>query len=135
MTQSPKQADDPLEGYRGRVDNPSAQEFLEQEIRSVHEWAANDVDIEAMRDVIRMDDLIAELKNENSTVRRLVDYVTTRLDECSKVWQLESDPSSVAALDAHRDARAARMILNWVHMIIETGQQAERQLEVENEQG
>lgn len=133
MTPSPKPAADPLAGYRGRVDSPSDDEFVEQEIRSIHEWAEHDVDVEAMRDVIRMDDLIAQLKDESSTMRRLVEYVTKRLDECSAVWQLATDPAGVDALDAHRSARAARLVLDWIQMTIEQGRQAERQLEVENE--
>lgn len=131
QTQSPKSVDDNLDGYRGR--NTSADELIENEVRAIHEWMDNDIDVEAMRDIIRMDDLIAELKDESSTIRRLVDYVTQRLDECCLEWQLASDPTGVDAVDAHRSARAARLVLNWIQMMIEQGRQAERQLEVENE--
>jgi predicted DsbA family dithiol-disulfide isomerase len=129
--QSTKSADDTLDGYRGRTQ--SADELIENEVRAIHEWMDNDVDVEAMRDIIRMDDLIAELNDESSTIRRLADYVTQRLDECSAVWQLAADPAGVDALDAHRAARAARLVLDWIQMTIEQGKQAERQLEVENE--
>lgn len=131
QTQSPKSADDNLDGYRGRTQ--SADELIENEVRAIHEWMDNDVDVEAMRDIIRMDDLIAELNDESSTIRRLADYVTKKLDECSAVWQLASDPTGVDAVDAHRSARAARLVLDWIQMTIEQGKQAERQLEVENE--
>lgn len=130
MTQSTKSSDDPLDGYRGRPEFDS-EEQLESEIRSIHEGMDNEVDLAAMREVIRMDDLIRELNNESSTMRRLVDYVTKKMDDCSQAWQCESDPTSSAALNAHRDIRAARLVLDWVQMTVEHGTQAERQLEVE----
>jgi hypothetical protein len=129
--QSPKSADDSLDGYRGRTQ--SADELIENEVRAIHEWMDNDVDVEAMRDIIRMDDLVNELNDETSTIRRLADHVTQRLDECSAIWQLAADPTGVDAINAHRTARAARLVLDWIQNIIEQGKQAERQLEVDNE--
>lgn len=123
---------DALDGYRGQPER-SEEEYVEGEVRAIHEWAEHDVDIESMRDVIRMDDLLRELKDESSTVRRLVDHVTKRIDECSIAWQLAADPTGLDAVNAHRDARAARLVLDWIQTTIDQGEQAERQLEVENE--
>lgn len=130
MTPSTKSSADPLDGYRGRPEH-SIEEQFESEIRTIHEGMDDEVDLAAMREIIRMDELIAELNNDSSTMRRLVAHVTQKLDECSQAWQLEPDPTCDKAVNAHRDARAARLVLDWIQMIYERGKQAERQLEVD----
>jgi len=121
--------DDPLDGYRGRM--LSEYESVENEVRQFHSMMASDVDLSAMRDVIRADDLIRELNNESSTFKRLVAAATAKLDEACLRWQSEPDPHSVAAVNAHGDARAARLLLNWVQQTIEIGAQSEKQLQSE----
>lgn len=128
MQPSERPEADPLDGYRGRSPDSDS---LTDEILQFRQTLNDDVDLDAMREVIRSDELIQELKGESNTVRRLVDYATRQLDEACMVWQSDANPTSMASLNAHRNARAARLLLNWIQYTMEAGAQSERQLETE----
>ena len=118
---------DPLKGFRGR---PSADEYtrMEEELRSYRSLANDDIDITLLRDVIKADNLIADLKNESSTLQRLCTHAAMRIGEACKAWVESGDPTHPQVATLHRDARAARLLLDWVDDQIKLGQQAERQL-------
>lgn len=133
MPQSPKQVpdkDDPLDGYRGR---PSLEDYdkLEEEVRAFRELGETDIDLSLLGQVLKKDNLLKELNNESSVLKRLATHAYKVLDSASDRWVLESDANSVEAISAHGDARAARLVIDWIAEQIEIGNQAERQLEVE----
>ena len=132
QSERPKnEASDPLDGYRGR---PTLGEYeaLEEEVRAFREFADSDIDIECLADVLKKDNLLKELKDESSTLKRLVTHAYKVMDNATKRWQFEGDPKSVAAVNAHGDARAARLVIDWIETQIEIGNQSERQLEAED---
>ena len=121
---------DNLSGYRSR--EGAGDDEIEAEVRALHSLENDGIDVSLVRDVIRSDELVKAMQG-NRVVGRLVTYATERLDECSKAWQQMADPNSVAGLNAHREARAARLLIDWIEQQLKIGSQAEKQLhEAEN---
>ena len=123
---------DALDGFRGRA-ALSDDELMEDEIRAFQELRHGGVDMELVGDVLRADELVKAL-NGDRPLARLVTYATQRLDECSKVWQASADPASVTCLNAHREARAARILIDWIENEINVGRNAERVLMSQQEE-
>lgn len=115
---------DPLEGFRGR--KKDSYEALEDEVRAFRSLADNDIDLDLLQQVMRSDNILAELNNESSTLKRLVTFILNVIDESFKTWQLENDPKSDAAVAAHRDVAAARLVIDWIDEHIRAGGQAEQ---------
>jgi hypothetical protein len=126
MPQEKKETDS-LEGYRGR----DQYDAMEDEVRSFRALADSNVNVELLQQVLVSDNLVAELKNESSTLKRLVNHVLTLVDDAFKTWQLASDPTDAAAVGAHRDAAAARLLLDWIALEVHKGQEAQELLEEE----
>lgn len=120
---------DPLDGYRGKP-HLSDDEAIEAEVRAIHSLNESDLDVDLVRDVLRSDQLVAAMQKDKP-LGRLVTFATMRLDECSKVWQQQADPTSNAAMNAHREARAARLLIDWIEKVLNEGAQAEKLLNEE----
>ena len=119
---------DPLEGYRGVERSPD--ERIEDEVRIIHRLNEDGIDIELVREVVKADQLIEAMKGDK-VLARLVTHVTTKMDEASKQWSACSDPRSDQAVRLHAEARAARMVIDWIQYVLETGAQAQKQMEAE----
>jgi len=117
-------APDQLEGFRGRQISPEEQ--LEDDVRDLHNLES-EIDEQLVREVLKSDQLIAAMQGD-SVLGRLVTMITKRIDDCAKVWSSQQDPTSMAALNAHREARAARLLIDWIEMTINSGSTAETQL-------
>jgi hypothetical protein len=116
-----------LDGYRGPR-TKDTYEAMEGELRALQALARNDPDADLIREVLKADELVRALNN-NPAMMAITAYATRELDAACMAWQMEADPASQVALDAHRNARAARMLINWIDETIRGGQQAEAQLE------
>lgn len=132
MTQSGKQNTppktvDPLEGYR-RISNEEFDD-LTREVNLYRSLAEDDEDRMNLSLVMKRNRLQEALRDESSALRRLVNHVDRVLTDAQSRWLEVSDPRSQQALDAHRDARAARLVIDWIEDQISIGNQAERQLE------
>ena len=112
---------DPLEGYKGPAH--SEEEQLEAEVRALHGLNEAGIDVDMVRDVMKSDELLKAMVGDRP-MGRLVTMVTVRMDECFKVWTLSADPTSKEALLAHREARAGRLLLDWIQDVTNTGEQS-----------
>lgn len=119
---------DPLQGYRG-APTRDAYDELEREVQAYRALAEDDVDIENLSHVLKKDALVQELANESSALRRLVSHAQQVLEYATRRWVEQANPQHEQAINAHRDARAARLVIDWVDEQISVGKQAERQLE------
>lgn len=117
---------DPLDGFRGRQED--AYEKMEEEVRAWRSVANNDIDLELLQDVVRCDNLIEELKDESSTLQRLCTHAAVEIGEACKAWVEADDPAKPAVVALHRNARAARLLLNWVEQQIRIGKESEHQM-------
>jgi len=124
---------DPLAGFRGRPER-DAYEAQEEEINAYRALASNDVNLPLLQDILRMDNLLEEMNRESSTLQRLVTHATERIGEACAFWVSNSDPASDDALKHHRNARAARLVLDWVDEQIRNGNAAEQQMMMEGEE-
>lgn len=115
---------DPLEGYRGRTKD--SYEELEDEVRAFRSLADNDIDLDLMQQVMRGDNILAELNDASSNFKRLVTFILKVIDISFKVWQRENDPKSDACVVAHRNVAAARLMLDWIDAHLRAGDQAEQ---------
>jgi hypothetical protein len=128
MTQSAKPSSDPLDGYRRTPDEYAE---LESELRAFRQIAANEVNVENLRSVILKDEIKNELRNGSSTFARLVSHAVAVYEVAQSEWVAEDRTDTDKARAAHANARAARLVMDWVATQIETGEQAQRELEVE----
>lgn len=124
---------DPLDGFRGRPER-DAYEALEGEVNAFRSLANNDINMQLVSEVLRADQLIVDLKNESGSMKRLVTFVAAKLDQSCKEWQEEQNPKSERAINAHTEARAARILFNWIQDTIQTGQHAEALIQNEAEE-
>ena len=115
---------DPLEGYRGR--RQEAYEAMEDEVRAFRSLADSDINLDLLQQIMRSDNILAELNNESSTLKRLVTFLLKVIDVSFKTWQLESDPTSDTAIAAHRNVAAARLVIDWIDVHMRAGDQAEQ---------
>jgi len=113
-----------LDGFRGRDITPEEQ--LEDDMRDLHDLDS-EIDVQLVREVLKSDQLVTAMQGDR-VVARLVTMVTQRIDDCAKVWSTQQDPTSIAALNAHREARAARLLIDWIEKTINSGSTAETQL-------
>lgn len=119
--------DDPLEGFRGRNHDDAEIDVELRALRNLHEEG---IDVELVREVLRSDELMTAMK-ESRPMARLVTLATRKLDDAAKLWSMQLDPTSAVALNAHREARAARTLIDWIEETITMGAQASKQLEAE----
>ena len=127
MPPSRKLEDDPLDGFRGSGLSDRYQQ-LEEELLAFRSLAVDDENVELLRDILKKDQIIAELKNESGPFRRLATHAYNVLDHARSRWIEMEDPTSVEAINAHRDARAARLVIDWIGHQIEIGKAAEEQV-------
>lgn len=104
---------------------------MEQEVNAFRSLANTDLNVELLREVLRSDQLVKDLSNESSTIKHLVNHVTEALDAAHGAWSQNPDPTSTEALNAHRDARAARLLIDWIQTTIHAGAMAEETLSEE----
>lgn len=128
MAQSTKSNPDPLDGYRR---TPSEYNEMEDELRAFQAVATDPINVSLLRDVLIKDELKEELTNESSSLKRLATYVCDVYEAAQQDWVGEDTPDTEKAIAAHSRARAARMVMDWIAVQIETGEQAQRELEVE----
>ena len=120
---------DPLDGYR-RVERTPL-ERQEDELNALHRIEnESGVDEALVREVIRSDNLIKAMAADK-TLGKLVTGVTERLDAMTKVWSTSSLPTTPTCLAAHTEARACRLVIDWIEEIINNGAMAQQQLEAE----
>lgn len=115
---------DPLEGYRGRPERDS-QEALEEEVRAFRSLASSDVNLGLLEDILKLDNILGDLNDETTTLKRLVTYASAVLGQSCVDWFTNDDPTSVKALVAHRNARTARLLMDWIDEQMRQGQQSE----------
>jgi uncharacterized protein (DUF2336 family) len=96
-----------------------------------HALAEDDVDVANLQLVLKKNKLVEELAQQSSPLRRLVSHAQRVLDDAARRWVEQGDPRHEQAVLAHRDARAARLVIDWVAEQIDIGKQAEMQLENE----
>lgn len=129
--------EDALDGFRGRPANASEEEAQAQEYldhSNSHEYNPM-IDMALVREVLNSDALLVAMKDDTA-LAMLVTYATGRLDTCSKVWQISPDPTSKEVLIAHREARAARLLIDWIEHVLKNGEIAEQQInEADRENG
>lgn len=123
---------DPLNGYRGRP-QLSAEELVEDEVRAFQALKHEGVDMGLVADLLSADELVEALDGDRP-MARLVTHATQRLDACAKIWAASTDPTSTDCMNAHREARAARVLIDWIENVMITGQNAERELHIEAEE-
>jgi hypothetical protein len=128
MTRSIKSQDDPLAGYRR---TPDEYEELEQELSAFRSIAANEVNVTLLRSVILKDELQQELKDASSPLCHLVTHAVSVYEAAQQDWVAEDRTDTDKAVAAHANARAARLVIDWVTEQIEIGKQAQQELEVE----
>lgn len=128
MQPSKKSNPDPLEGYRR---TPDEYEELESELQAFRTIAANEVNLDALRSVIFKDSLRSELRDESTALHALVAHAISVYEVAQQEWVGEDTTNSDKAVAAHANARAARLVMDWVADQIEIGRQAQRELEVE----
>ena len=126
------QDNDPLDGFRGR--EMQAGDALIEEVLAYRELAATDLDKTLLALVLKRDQLERALQNESGSMVALVNMVLAKLDDACKVWQQEGDPTSVAARTAHLNARAARLVIDWVQEVMDQGQQAQDMMMMQEEE-
>ena len=124
-------SDDTLDGFRGSP-NRGADVEIEDELRWVNSLRESELNTELLRAIVVSDDLERELNNDSSTMRRLVNRVIQELDEATKAWQSQADPMSAVAILAHRKARAARVVIDWIQEVMDEATAAEKMLEEES---
>jgi hypothetical protein len=108
---------------------------MEDELNSWRSLADNDINLRLLQQIMRSDNILAELNDESSTLKRLVTHVLQIMDGAFTKWQLANDPTSPEVVAAHRDVAAARIVLDWIDAHMKAGAQAEQLLEGEaNEQ-
>ena len=122
--------DDPLDGFRGRPQQ-EAYEAMEDELNSYRALADNDINTQLLQQIMRSDNIAAELNNESSTLKRLVTHVLAIIDGGFATWQSANNPTSTEVIAAHRDVVAARIVLDWIQVHMEAGAEAEALLEGE----
>jgi hypothetical protein len=127
MQQSSLQVDDPLDGFRSSGSDRYAQ--LEEELLAFRSLAVDDENVELLRDILKKDEIMAALKETGGPFRRIATHAYNVFDQAKTRWVECDDPTSVEALNAHRDARAARLVIDWIAHQIEIGQQAQEQVE------
>jgi len=128
-----EQTNDPLDGFRSRTRD--AYESLEEEVRSWRALAADDVDLRNLQDIIKMDNLLKELEGGSTTIKRLVTYASQRIGEACALWVQSGDPTALPVIAAHRNARAARLLLDWIDDHIRAGKAAESQILLNEDEG
>jgi len=132
MPQSPTSLEaDPLDGFR-RVPNEEFDE-LERELLAYRGLAQTDDDLANLSYVLKRNSLLNELEKQSSPLRRLVAHATQVMDAAFHDWVESADPESGQAMDSHRNARAARLVIDWVEEQIAVGNQAEGQLKAGEE--
>lgn len=119
-----------LDGYRSR--ERTQEELLQDQTSALHMLSDEGIDPELVREVIRSDQLVAAMQTDK-VLGRLVTYVTTRLDECSKAWSSLKNPRDDEAMTLHTEARACRVLIDWIEFVLTSGAQATKQLEAEEE--
>ena len=128
MTQSEKSSSDPLAGYRR---TPEEYDELEQELHAFRKIATTEVNVSLVRSVMYKDELKRELLNASSPLRRLADHACAVYEMAQQDWVGEDTPDTEKAVAAHANARAARLVTDWISEQIEIGKQAQHELEVE----
>lgn len=116
---------DPLEGYKGPAH--SEEEKIEAEVRALHGLNEAGIDVDMVREVMQSDELIKAMTGDRP-MARLVTMITKRMDECFKLWTMVADPTGKEALLAHREARAGRLLLDWIQVVTNTGEQSAKLL-------
>ena len=131
MEQSIKSQADPLDGYRANLDMDAIR-ALEDEVMAYRGLAEDDIDTAALQAVMKKNALMNDLTGESTPLKRLVTHCYMVMEDATNRWVEVSDPKSESAVNAHHDARAARLVLDWVGDQITVGKQAEVQLEAES---
>ena len=119
--------DDPLDGFR-RIAN-SDYDALEQELGAFRALAHDEEDLQALSLVLKRDALLRSLNEEAGPLRRLAAHATRVYEEACQRWVECEEAIHPVAIGAHNDARAARLVIDWIENEISTGNQAARQLE------
>ena len=120
---------DPLDGYCSK-EARSPDEQAEEELRVLHRMNEEEIDPNLVRDVLKSDQLLAAMQDDK-VLGRLVTYVTFRMDEVQKAWSACKDPRSDEAIQLHTDARACRLLIDWIQYVLGSGETAATQLEAE----
>lgn len=127
-SENPAPDNDPLDGFRGSGSSDRYAQ-MEEELLAFRSLAVDDENVELLRDILKKDEIMAELRNQSGPFRRLATHAYSVLDSAQKQWIETDDPRSDAAIVAHGNARSARLVIDWIAHQIEIGKSAETQVE------
>jgi hypothetical protein len=115
---------DPLDGYRGRQPLTD-DEMANDEMLAFQQVREKGVETDLIADVLKADELVMALKSD-TVMARVATHAAKRIDTCQQQWTACADPTCERCLNAHREARAARIIIDWIQSEINVGRNAER---------
>lgn len=104
---------------------------MEEELRAFRHIAASPVNVENLRSVILKDEIKSELRDGSTPLSRLVAHAVAVYEVAQSEWVGEDKTDTDKARAAHANARAARLVMDWIAQQIEIGEQAQQELEVE----
>lgn len=114
------QSTDPLEGYRPRTEEDEANERM---VRGIRGLADRGIDYNTMADVVASQNLMDALKAD-TTLSKLVTYCAAVIKANTYAWTRSNEPDKMAK--QHLEARAARLVIDWVESIEQNGMVAEQ---------
>ena len=120
-------ATDNLKGFRARTDQDDENERLVRSIRGLSEQG---IDHYAISDVIASQDVIDALQGDTILAK-----LATHCAEILKVnmyrWSISNEPLKMHK--EHLDSRAARLVIDWIESIKQTGEVAQQIIEQQDE--
>jgi hypothetical protein len=120
-------ATDHLEGFRPRTDQDDENERLVRSIRGLSEQG---IDHYAISDVIASQDILDAI-NGDTILAKLVTHCAEVLKVNMYRWSVSNEPGKMQK--EHLDARAARMVVDWIESIKQTGEVAQQIIEQQDE--
>lgn len=114
------QSTDPLEGYRPRTEEDDENERM---VRSIRGLADRGIDYTTMSDVVAAQSLMDALKRD-TTLAKLVTYCAAVIKSHTYTWTRSNRPEEMSK--EHLETRAARMVIDWIESIEQTGMVAEQ---------
>lgn len=118
---------DRLDGYRARTPEDDENERLVRSIRGLSEQG---IDHYAIADVIASQDVIDALQGD-TILAKLVSHCAEVLKVNMYRWSVSNEPQNM--MKEHLDSRAARLVIDWIESIKQTGEVAQQLIEQQDE--
>lgn len=119
---------DPLDGYRARTEQDEENEVIAESLRGL---AARGIDEETVADVIASEALIAAMSGD-TVIAKLVTHCALIIKTNSYKWSISNAPATL--VKEHLETRAARLLVEWIESIVQTGQVAEQLIKQQDTQ-